>query len=391
MSKPTTATRLLRHLMPRSPRHILEHVTMTETEVEYIVAAERGETTALVDVVADIGNARSVVLVSDPQTGTTIERIMPSARTLLGASSREVFSARGLPPKSWHALKADEHVISRNGVEIFVGTLAVESDLPASGGRGSDRRYSDGTTLDLLLSGICSALPRVSKISVRVSTLVPIALFDALEATIITSLKKTHTITYNGHDVQIKVTEVVVRREGQAAYAALAGEKSGRTLIVDGGGRTINLALFDNGVYKLGRTLDNVGVEAALDALDKSLLDDRLRPLSLRERIELLDALKAGQSYAIVAHNARVDITAKARAYMDATASAAAAEMYAKVRVEAAQFVHVIGGAAYDTFFGAIWQQELPNPQLAKDPEKQNAYGALLDMNANAKRPRARR
>ena len=56
-------------------------------------------------------------------------------------------------------LERDEHVIERDGVERFVGRLAVEHIAAASSGRGSDARYHDGTTLDFILAGIAAALP----------------------------------------------------------------------------------------------------------------------------------------------------------------------------------------------------------------------------------------
>lgn len=358
----------------------------------YLITPEPSEATDVVtvDVVLDAGNARTVVLVRTPQTGETIERIMPSARTLRGAFSSRLFAARRQPANAWQTLSADEHILSRDGIETFVGQLAVQSDAPASGGRGSDRRYTDGTTLDLLLAGLCSALPKAQAITANIATMVPISLHERIADQVASALEGRHVITYNGRNVTIKVSRVDVRREAEAAYAALDTRREGRTAIIDGGGRTINIALFSNGQYVKGTTIDNVGVEAALDDVDGDLVGRSLRPLSLLERIELLDALKAGQPYYIIVAGQRVRVDTIARARFDATARLAIAEMYAKVNLDAAEHIDCIGGAAYPAFFGAVWQQELPNCVLATNPELKNAYGALVDLGGSAKRGKRR-
>ena len=114
---------------------------------------------------------------------------MPSVRSLHGAFSWELFAARGLAPQSWGKLERDEHVMERDGVERFDGRLAVEHIAAASSGRGSDARYHDGTTLDFILAGIAAALPGASKITARLTTMLPVSLWhlapkavDALRA-----------------------------------------------------------------------------------------------------------------------------------------------------------------------------------------------------------------
>ena len=126
-------------------------MTQTTQATEYIVAADAAPIVA--DVVADIGNARTVILVRREGDDVPSAITMPSVRSLHGAFSWELFAARGLPPQSWARLGRDEHVIEAGGVERFVGQLAVEHVAAASSGRGSDARYYDGTTLDFILAG----------------------------------------------------------------------------------------------------------------------------------------------------------------------------------------------------------------------------------------------
>lgn len=374
--QPSNIVQLLRALYPQSPRFIKElPVTMTTTN--YIVAPE---TTAItVDVAADLGNARTVVLVNEAATGTTTEIAFPSAKTLRGAFSRKLFANRREAGDAWASLKSDEHIIERDGIETFVGRLAVESDLPVSSGRGSDKRYADGTTLDLLLTGICAALPKANIITARVTVMVPADLHDQLAPSVIRTLQATHKLGYNGRDVVIKITSVDVRREGEVAYKAIDGDKPSRVIIVDGGGRTINLALFKDGVYRDGGTIDNVGVETALDDLDDLLIGRGLRALHLEERIGLQAAMKAGEAYTIAHQQKRHRIDTLARGPLDAVARAAIREMETIAPLDAADAVYAVGGAAYECFFGALWKAEI-GATLAKEPETRNAYGALEDM-----------
>ena len=130
-------------------------MTDTRKEIDYVIAPADIVTA---DVAADIGNARSVILIRTDTDTTPIAVDMPTVRSLHGAFSYEVFAARGLPAASWAKLGAGEHIIERDGSERFVGRLAVDSGTPASGGRGSDARYFDGTTLDFILAGVASAL-----------------------------------------------------------------------------------------------------------------------------------------------------------------------------------------------------------------------------------------
>ena len=151
----------------------------TLIETEYVVAADAPA--VVVDVVADVGNARTVVLVRKDAADAPIVVTMPSVRTLHGAFSYELFAARGLPANSWSKLGRDEHVIELAGVERFVGLLAVEHTGAASSGRGSDQRYIDGTTLDFVLAGVAAALPGVARITVRLTTMLPISLWPMAE------------------------------------------------------------------------------------------------------------------------------------------------------------------------------------------------------------------
>lgn len=139
-------------------------------------------------------------------------------------------------------------------------------------------------------------------------------------------------------------------------------------------------ALFADGAYRSGATIDQMGVEVALDNVDKELIGAGVRPMTLAERLQLQDTMQTGQPFSIIVGNQRVRIDGVARRHFDASAAAAIQEIHVKVKVEAAEHIQAVGGAAYSPFFGATWQLQLPICVLAEQPELANAYGALAAL-----------
>ena len=345
----------------------------TIATTEYVVAADAPA--IVVDVAADVGNARTVVLVRSGADEAPTAIMMPSIRTLHGAFAHDLFAARGLPAGSWGRLGRDEHIIERDGIERFVGMLAVEHIGAKSSGRGSDQRYYDGTTLDFILAGIAAALPKAARITVNLTTMIPFGLWT-LAQKVEQALRGTHKAVYNGRAVEITIRSVTVRREGEAAFAALEGDTSGPVVLIDGGGRTINIVLFRDGEVRSGKTLE-LGVQAALDNLDRVLVGRGLRALTLRERGELENALIGNADYGIIVHGERVMIGADARRQLDATAHALAQEVHACVPLEMARRVVFVGGAAHAALFGAKMRSCIERCEVAGLRELANAYGAL--------------
>jgi hypothetical protein len=357
-------------------------MTDTAKATEYIVAETNPA--RVVEVTADIGNARSVVLVREAESATPTAVTMPSIRSLHGAFSYELFAARGLAAGSWSKLRSGEHVLERDGTERYVGALAAEFAPAASSGRGSDARYSDGTTLDFILAGIAAALPGATKIAAKLTTMLPISLYH-LAPGVVAALRGTHRYTYNGRAITLTIGAVEVKREGEAAFAAIDGDTSGNVVLVDVGGRTANVALFKDGTYRTGATLE-LGVQAALDNLDKALIGRGLRPLSLTERDELEAALIAGRDYSIVHAGASVRVDDIARGQLDTTAHALAQELQAKVKLDQAARVVCVGGGAHPGLFGNVLRQEIKRLELPGLRELANAYGAMGTKKATKKR-----
>lgn len=342
---------------------------MTDTlATDYIVAQEHVITA---DVSADIGNARAVVLVRPDGSDVPIAVTMPAVRSLHGVTSWELFAARGLPSGAWGKLKSDEHIISRDEIERFVGRLAVERARAASSGRGSDARYYDGTTLDFLLAGVAAALPSATKIAIRLTTVIPISLWH-IAPRVEQATVGTHKFSYNGRDVTVLIRSATIRREAEAAYPALDGDVSGKVLIIDIGGRTVNLALFTAGEYRGGKTLE-LGVEAALDSVDTQLQAQGAARLTLAERGELINALVDNKPYVVAGQR----IGTIARAQFVAAARALCQEVSTVAPVDKADRIILIGGGAYPALFGETIKAELPRAERHAIPELANAYGAL--------------
>lgn len=347
-------------------------MTNTQLTTEYIVA-EQAPITA--EVAADVGNARTVVLVRTAEQPTPSVVSMPSVRTLMPVFSYALFADRGLPPQSWARLGAGEHVIERDGLERFVGKLAADRGGAASSGRGSDSRYYDGTTLDFILAGIAAALPAARQVVAKLTTVIPIALWH-LAPNVEQALRGSYQVRYNGRDVTIRITTVTIRREGEAAFQALDGDTSGPVVVIDGGGRTVNLALFRDGVYRSGATFE-LGVQAALDTLDADLVGRGYRRLTLTERDELEAALIAGREYSYICDGQSVRIDGFARIQLDATARALVQEIRTKVRIDQARRIAFVGGASYGPLFGTVVRSEIPTIDTGGLRELGNVYGAL--------------
>lgn len=346
---------------------------MQKTDVEYVVSTDQAITT--VEVSADIGNARAVVLVRAGEDVAPTAISLPAVRSLHGAFSWEVFASRGQSAGAWRSLKSDEHIIERDGIERFLGRLAVERIAASSSGRGSDARYHDGTTLDFILAGVAAAMPGANRLTVKLTTLLPISLWH-LAPKVQDSLKGTHAFKYNGRDMRVTIAAVTVKREGEAAFSIIEGDTTGRLLIIDGGGRTVNLALFNAGEYRSGSTLE-LGVEAALDNLDKALIGRGGRALTLAERTELQAARIKGEQYFYICDGEPWQLADEAGIYLRATAAALVQEMRARVPVDHAQRIVFIGGAAYPALFGAAVKSALPLVELGGLRELANVYGAL--------------
>jgi hypothetical protein len=364
---------------------------MTVNTTEFVVAPSPAESTRVaVTMAADVGNARTELLVQIGDAAPTLIS-MPTVRSLDVVFARDVFDTRGVAPDAWHTLAPDEHILHVDGVDRFLGKLALDYARAPSSGRGSDARYSDGTTTAFLLAGLAAAAPRARQFVVHCATLLPIGLWAQHATEVAASLRGVHRYSYNGRPIEARIESVLVVREGAAAYRTLSQPPLGRTVIVDGGGRTVNVALFNNGAYVDGATIDHMGVEAALDALDRQLEIDGVRRLTLAERLELQFAMREGQPYTISHRQVTVRVDPLARRVFDATARTLVQEIRRLVKIEAAERGAFVGGAAYAPFFGRVVSDALPVLELVSEPEHCNVVGALTQLRGHTPKKARRR
>ena len=151
---------------------------------------------------------------------------------------------------------------------------------------------------------------------------------------------------------------------------------SGNVVLIDAGGRTVNVALFRDGQYRAGATLE-LGVQAALDNLDDALRVTRptdtdagraRRAGGIADRRHTLHLHLRGPA------GARRPV---ARQQLDATAAALVQELRTKVPIDQARRVVFVGGGAYDALFGATVKALLPRCEASGLRALANAYGAL--------------
>jgi hypothetical protein len=337
--------------------------------------------TAVIDVAADVGNGQTVVYVGG------LPVVMPSAVSLIGASSYQLFSERRLPYGSWSKLDATDHVFQWEGseAETFVGELALEA-RESSSARGSDSRYVDGWTLPLILSAIASARPRESALTVRLATGVPAKLWGQLAPQVEAALKRVHRFRYNGRPVTVTIREVLVEQEGPVVVSVLPERfRHGRLLLVDIGERTTNVALLLDGQLKSATTKE-FGVGGVMDDITKALLGRGWREPTPVERRALRGALVAGDAYSYTVGNQPQRIDVIARSFFENGARALLRELRALAPVDQADHQVVVGGGAY--FFGAALRQELPTiwtPEADAEYLTARAYAALVGLPTKAK------
>lgn len=330
----------------------------------------------VLDVAADIGNGQSVVIVGDTMV------VLPSAVSMVGASSYQLFSHRQLPAGSWKFLAKDDHVFqwADSEVETFVGELALDA-RESSTARGSNSRYVDGWTLPLILSAIANARPGENTITVRLATGVPAKLWGQIAPHVEATLKKTHAFKYNGRDMRVTIREVLVEQEGPVLLDVLPEKfRQGKCIIIDIGERTTNVALFRDGDLRSATTKE-FGVGGVMDDITKALLSRGWREPTPVERAGLRGALIDGGSYFYTVDNKPQRIDQIARSYFENGARALVRELRAIAPIDQADHRAAVSGGVY--FMGATLAREIPGlwtPERDSEFLTARAYAARLGM-----------
>jgi hypothetical protein len=329
-------------------------------------AEERTEMAApdvmTVDVVADIGNATAIVAVVID--GKADYWRQPTAKA-------EYFN---VPTKA----AADDVIIAHaDGVPIALGWSALRySDVPTAG-RGDEGRYGNFTR-DFVLAGIASKVKGSRVIVRRLIVTVPAEYVDQARDPLTTALRCTHPLTLP-REMTIDVRRVQVEAEGAIALQAIKAE--GKTLLIDGGGGTTQIALADGSRLLTARTR-GTGLQRAIDIASDRIRAQYGRHLTMLERVQLEQAISGGEAFHIRTDSGRVDVAAALRAVLNRVADTVIADI--KERVPAwkrSDAIYLIGGQAYH--LRAQYEAAFPGIIIPKAPEYANVRGALALLNAS--------
>lgn len=317
----------------------------------------------VIKVAADIGNATSVVAVE--QGGKVAVIKWPTAKAAFGLR---------LPAK----LAADEPVITRDGVSIAIGNAALRYADEPTAARGHQDRYG-AYTLDIVLAAIAATV-KAEAATVRLAVTVPASFYDAAAPIVTKAMKRAHSFSYQGKPRTVTVASVQVVKEGYAAWLALAGQSSGDTIIIDGGGGTTHVALA-RGEKFIDSVTRATGLQRVLDAADDTIREQHGRRLTMLERAELEQALAAGKPYQVIIDGARVPVDAIARGVYDAVAGLIMDDIKAIVpRWRSAGTIWLCGGQAHH--LADAYRAGFPGIKIAPKPEELNARGALTQLGA---------
>ncbi len=369
--RPLTASPRLLHLLDVCER--MSSMSLIDVPVSPVIVPTA---TDVIDVAADIGNGQTVVIVG----ATTV--VMPSAVSLVGASSYQLFTHRRLPANSWARLDKHDHVFQwgNSEVETFVGELALDAH-ESSTARGSNSRYTDGYTLPLILSAIASARPRDNVLNVRLATGVPAKLWGQIASQVEAALKGVHQFRYNGREMRVTIREVLVEQEGPVLIDVLPEKfRQGKMIVIDIGERTTNVALFRDGELRSATTKE-FGVGGVMDDITKALLGRGWREPTLVERAGLRNALIDGGAFYYTVDNKPQRIDQIARSYFENGAKALVRELRAIAPVDEADHRAAVSGGVYfmgDTLKGEL--QGLWTPDRESEFLTARAYAARLGM-----------
>lgn len=203
---------------------------------------------------ADIGNATTSIA-----TPAGVVAFFPSVVTTLGVRAYEGLSK---------IVGTTFHQITYQGRHMVIGTDALEmpgADTILNETAEPHVRYTEEVSLLCFLAGLSAAFPLTDTLAVQLATGAPVSIYEAATSAIVARYQGEHRFIYNGHARRVLVERVAVFGEGREAWRLLSPEqRRGNVAIHDLGGKTWNVLLFKDGVFKAARTFD-AGTERLLD------------------------------------------------------------------------------------------------------------------------------
>jgi len=134
------------------------------------------------------------------------------------------------------------------------------------------RRYVTDESLVCFLASIAEMYPEADDVAITLGTGAPLSLFEAHAPAIKQRYEGSHSFTYMGLERKVIVSRAEVFGEGREAIRLLSPvQRQGKLALFDLGGRTLNVAAFNNGSYQRSYTTD-FGIER-LFTLMRDLVD----------------------------------------------------------------------------------------------------------------------
>jgi hypothetical protein len=271
----------------------------------------------------DVGNA-TVVATNGEQT-----IVLPSVYTFMGDMS----AARGNPAGI---------IVGTDSRSYIVGEAAFDQPGETSL-LGTDERYGAVICRLFLYAAIGRLYPHDDceplVLHVALGTGTPISLHDANKDAITRLYCGDHRFSVNGAAYLVHITNVHIGSEARLVGILLPeAARIGRTAIIDGGGKTTNVALFSSGIYKNGGTYPY--------GFTKALADFPFR-LDNQAAFELQRAVATKKPFFVTSGGKRERIDQTFRSHVEGYAGDVLDALSAKVPIASADSVFFIGGQSY--------------------------------------------
>jgi hypothetical protein len=205
------------------------------------------------------------------------------------------------------ALRKEEHVLSYNESEWFVGSLALKQGRHASTAHGDISRYASPRSLHLLLASSALLVPQhIKEYQLNVTTGLPVETFGnaELRRSVKQTLEGEHHFVFNGVPRLAVVRVLKIIMEGAGALIAHGADGKITQGCIDVGGRTTDLFAAE-GQWPIlplckGKA---IGIEAAADVVNARFQSRYHRPLKASELRDLLHAHVQRRAYPIITAN----------------------------------------------------------------------------------------
>ncbi len=282
------------------------------------------------------------------------------------------------------AASAPDSVLTVDGVEQFVGQLALDQSPDASSARGDVHRYWAGHTRKLLLALAGLAWDKLPPI--YLTTGLPVAVWsEQRDAQVRQALVGEHRFMLNGVERVLEVRGVFTMMEGAGALARLGTDAAIPQAVADGGGESFDLfyAIGQEPVIARCAGKHGIGVERIGELTAAEVVRKYDRVLTPQEIRALLWAYaRTAQPPVIYAKRRPISLNGALRAADDAVGSAVAtfiSQTWASgasgaVAAEVAQ-LYLIGGIAYFPEVRAHVQRLVGNVAVSNRPEDETALG----------------